>query len=273
MWRPRSSSFGSYINCDFRAAFDRLIAEGKIEAIPQEPSPYADFGTCAHYKLQTSLGCQFPDGNHAPTAEQRAVAGSLHANGKLDEMIDAVASCARSAIPVSPDGKPWLAETAFKIPVVSGHIYFLSQDYSTIGDLKTTSRKPDHQRMKAEHLWQGVCYKVGVKARFKADPKTLWILYVDSLRAQWCMLVNVDLQSEPILEMEEHVVQYSKYLRSKRLYKDARPRMGAHCSGGFCPHIARCKDRFIPQPTTIIEAPSPTVAAAPKVVNFLKPKG
>jgi hypothetical protein len=268
-WKPRSSSLGGYFNCDFRAAFDRAIAEGKLDAIPQEPSPFADFGTCAHYKLQTSVGAVFPDGNHAPTPEQRAVAGSLHADGKLDEMIDRVASCARAALPVSPDGKPWLAETGFKLPFISGHIDFLSQDYSTIGDLKTTSRKPDHNRVKAEHLWQGIAYKIGVQGRFKVEPKTLWFLYVDSLKAQWAMLVTVDLQSEPIRELEFHAREYIKYLRSKALFAKARPRMGMHCSAGFCPHVARCKDRFIPASTTIIEAPSPA-ASAPAVRNFLK---
>lgn len=47
-WKPRSSSLGGYFNCDFRAAFDRAIAEGKLEEIPQTPSAYADFGTCCH---------------------------------------------------------------------------------------------------------------------------------------------------------------------------------------------------------------------------------
>jgi hypothetical protein len=272
MWRPRSSQVGSYFNCDFRAAFDRLIAEGQLEVEPEVYSAYADFGTLAHYKLQTSIAAVFPDGNHAPTPEQRVNAATLHANGKLDEMLENVAACARAALPVSPDGKPWLAETAFKLPFVTGHIDFLSQDYSTIGDLKTTSRKPDHQRIKAEHLWQGICYKIGVKGRFKVEPKSLWFLYVDSLRAQWAMLAHVDLMSEPILELEQHVRDYIKYLRSKRLYAQARPRMGAHCSGGFCPHVSRCKDRFLPPPTTIIEAPPKVVAEAPKVSNFLTRK-
>jgi hypothetical protein len=270
-WRPRSSSLGYYLACDFRAAFDRLIDMGKLAPIPQEPSAYADFGTCTHYKLQTSVGAVFPDGNHAPSPEQRAVAASLHADGKLDEMIDRVAACARAALPVSPDGKPWLAETGFKLPFLSGHIDFLSQDYSTIGDLKTTSRKPDHQRVKAEHLWQGICYKIGVRRRFKVEPKNLWYLYVDSLKAQWAMLVHVDLHSEPMREMEQHALEYIKYLRSARLFAQAKPRMGAHCSGGFCPHISRCKDRFVPPPTTIIEAPAP-VATTPGVSNFLTRK-
>ena len=268
-WKPRSSSFGAYINCDFRAAFDRLIAEGRLDAVPQEPSPYADFGTCCHYKLQTSVGCLFPDGIHAPSAEQRAVAASLHADGKLDDMIDAVAACARTALPISPDGKPWLAETEFKTPVVTGHIDFLSQDKRVIGDLKTTSRKPDHQRAKAEHLWQIACYAVGVKTKFKVDPTSAWILYVDSLRAQWCMLVNLDLTSEAMQEMIAHVTAYSKYLRGRSLYTLAKPRMGTHCAGAFCPHVSRCRDRFLPPPTTIIEAPAPT-ATAPVVTPFFK---
>lgn len=270
-WKPRSSSLGAYFNCDFRAAFDRAIAEGKLDAIPQEPSAYADFGTCCHYKLQTSVGAIFPDGNHAPSGEQRAVAAGLHADGKLDEMIDRVAACARAALPVSPDGKPWLAECGFKLPFISGHIDFLSQDYSTIGDLKTTSRKPDHNRVKPEHLWQGVAYKIGVMDKFKVEPKTLWFLYVDSQRGQWAMLVNVDLQSDAIREMEHHARQYIKYLRSAKLYTQARPRMGMHCSGGFCPHIARCKDRFLPAPAPIIEAPAPA-ATTPGVRSFLTPK-
>lgn len=268
-WRPRSSSFGAYVSCDFRAAFDRLIDEGKLEAQPQEMSAYADFGTCCHYKLQTSVGCEFPDGNHAPTAEQRAVAAGLHADGKLDEMIERVAHCARAALPISPDNKPWLAETEFKLPVVSGHIDFLSQDYTVIGDLKTTSRKPDHQRPKPEHLWQIACYAVGVEGKFKVKPTSAWILYADSLRAQWAMLVNIDLTTDAMQEMQAHVREYSKYLRGKRLYAMARPRMGMHCSGAFCPHVARCKDRFVPGPSPILEAPAP-VATAPAVKNFLK---
>jgi hypothetical protein len=268
-WKPRSSSFGAYISCDFRAAFDRLIDEGKLDEIPRESSPYADFGTCVHYKLQTSVAAVFPGGNHAPTPEQRAVAGSLHADGKLDEMIDRVAACARAALPVTPDGKPWLAEAEFKLPCVSGHIDFLSSDYRVIGDLKTTSRKPDHNRAKPEHLWQIACYAVGVQAKFKVAPTSAWILYVDSLRGQWAMLVNIDLTSEPMQEMISHVHAYSKYLRGRQLYTMAKPRMGMHCSGGFCPHVSRCKDRFLPPPTTVIEAPSP-VATAPAVTPFFK---
>jgi hypothetical protein len=270
-WRPRSSTLGAYFGCDFRAAFDRLIHEGKIEKPEDQTSPYADFGTCTHYKLQTSIGAVFPDGNHSPSDEQRANAASLHANGKLDDMIEKVAACARQNLPISPDGKPWLAEAEFKLRTHTGHIDFLSQDYTVIGDLKTTSRKPDHQRVKADHLWQGVAYKLGVKGRFKVDPQKLWILYVDSLRAQWSMLVWIDLQSEAILELEEHALHYIKYLRSAQLYKQARPRMGSNCSGSFCPHVARCRDRFIPGPAPLVET---TVApTAPSVSSFLAPKG
>jgi hypothetical protein len=268
-WKPRSSSFGAYIGCDFRAAFDRLIAEGKLETIPQEPSPYADFGTCCHYKLQTSVGCEFPPGSHAPTAEQRAVAASLHADGKLDDMIDRVAGCARAALPVSPDGKPWLAEVEFKLPICTGHIDFLSQDMTVIGDLKTTSRKPDHQRPKPDHMWQLACYAIGVKGRYKVEPKSAWILYADSLKAQWAMLVNIDLQSEQMQEMMAHVVSYSKYLRSAKLLSTAKPRMGTNCAGSFCPHVSRCRDRFLPPPSPLIEAPAPA-ATTPAVSNFMR---
>jgi hypothetical protein len=269
MWTPRSSSLGGYFLCDQRAAFDRAIAEGLLPEPPKEPAPYADLGTCMHYALQKRVGAHFPDGNHEPTGEQRATAATLFAGDKdkLEMQVALTAALAAANMPAAPDGKPWLAESAFKMRGLTGHIDFLSQDGTQIGDLKTTSRKPDHARIKADHIWQLIAYYHLVKARRKVEPQKAWILYVDSLKAQWALLLWFDFTTEASKELIDHAAAYVKYLRSKRLYKEARPRLGSHCAGSFCPHTASCRDKYIPPAGVPVEAPK--AITAPPVVQPL----
>lgn len=115
-------------------------------------------------------------------------------------------------------------------------------------DLKTTSRKPDHNRMKGEHLAQLVGYKIMVP-----EAKVGHILYVDSMKAQWAMLVSVDFTAEPIQEYIKQIFDYLGYLRSKQLMTRCTPRIGSHCQSTFCPHTAVCRDLVLPPPGVPVE--------------------
>ncbi len=272
LWKPRPSAIGGYLECDYRAAYDRAIAEDpqilfqmsqETQASVGSASPYADLGTCIHFHLQDGLRCEFPGGDplpHAPTPEQRLNAAKLFNNDLtiLDQKIRESATLAAHHLPKPADGRPWLAEGEFPDPAKltkAGHIDFLSQDWTELWDLKTTSKPPAHMRVKPAHLHQLLTYRRCAKNK----PRRGGILYVDSLRASWALAVPIDFESEAMLELGEHTVEYTKFLRSSQLAKRAVPRMGTHCSENFCPYVADCKNRFIP-PSNKIHESSPLVA-------------
>lgn len=61
-WKPRASSIGSYMRCEWRALQDRLVYEGKLPKEHREDSSakgYASLGNCGHFTLQDGLRCQF----------------------------------------------------------------------------------------------------------------------------------------------------------------------------------------------------------------------
>jgi len=243
---PRSSSLGAYLLCDYRAALDRAAIEaGEVPGCNQS-SAYADLGTCIHYRLQTTMGCIFPKDHEGPP-EQAILdnAANLFNNDptRTEQAIQKAAGLAMVHMPRAPDGQLWLAELAVKAPRkrLTGHIDFLSQDRTTIVDLKTTSRKPDHNRMKGEHLAQLVGYKIMVP-----EATTGHILYVDGPKAQWAMLVSVDFTNEYIKEYITQIHDYIGYLRSKQLFVRCTPRIGSHCQSTFCPHVATCRDKVLP---------------------------
>lgn len=259
-WNPRSSAVGAYISCDFRAAFDRAIAEGLLPSQPEGPKAYADFGTICHYELMTRMNLEFPDGKEAPTAEQYTAASMLFSDDP-DRMVQRAKDVARFAephVPKPPEGATWLAETGYKLPDLSGHIDFISSDGSVIGDLKTTSRKPEHGKAKATHLWQLLCYAELAQSS-GAEPKSAWILYVGSLK-DWALRIDFDLTTPEMMTLRRHLRKYISYLRGPTLYDAAMPRPGHHCEGDFCPHRARCRDRFFPASGEATDAPAaPTV--------------
>jgi hypothetical protein len=252
------------MNCDYRAAFDRAIAQGTMQLDPviataveenKKSSPYADFGTCAHFHLQDGLRCVFPGNpaDFAPEPEQKENAAKLY-GGNADMTEAAIRACATLAatkMPVAPDGLPWLAESEWRWGrYCQGHIDFLSQDRSCMIDLKTTSRPPPHNRIKAEHLIQCCCYKILVDETPKDGEvvervKTGGVLYVGR-DSSWVLFVPIDFTSPAMQELVQHVRGYLRYLVSPNLFKFAVPRLGEHCSDGWCPYKGMCKDQFIP---------------------------
>lgn len=242
-WRPRSSSLGSYFSCEYRAALDRAIHYGQI---PRDDTPqdtkFADFGTLCHWRTQELINAEFAEGAEPPTAEQFNSACQLHGGDAnvCRDMVERVAE--RAALRLATLGQSWLAETKWSTPSLSGHIDFLSRDHDIIVDLKTTSRKPNHQRIKPAHLIQMIAYWIlsGRRAR-KA-----YVLYADTMKAGWTLMCPLDYTTNATQDLAAHVESYIAYLLSPRLSTDCVPHLGSHCSDEFCPHRARCKDMYVP---------------------------
>lgn len=262
-WKPRSSKVGGYFACDYRAMLDRAIAEGRIPSYADEgEKPYADFGTLCHYQMMMDMGLEFPDGKECPSATYVEAAKSLFGGSeeKLYKRMKVVSELGQSACPAPPEGEQWLAETHYKQTFLSGSIDFISSDGSVIGDLKTTSRKPDHGRIKPSHLYQLLCYCI-LAEKAGAVPERAWVLYVASTSGDWTCLVEFDLNTTHMRHMRSEIVKYIKFLRSNKIWKHAVPRLGSHCEGDFCEHTARCRKLIMPEPGT-----SSTTKTAPAIV-------
>lgn len=260
-WKARASQLGYYMLCDYRAAFDRALKEGLLTLDPdaaaeveeaKKSSPYADFGTCIHFTLQDGLRCKFPaepNALYAPDPEQWENAARLEQfGGNIDACkVEAlrIATMAAKVLPATPDGLPWLAEAALESKYITGHIDFLSQDFTHIVDLKTTARPPAHNRPKPEHLVQLVAYYLLVRDKHGVCPTKGTLAYVSS-KGDWTLNIDVDYTTETMQEFIKQVDEYSQHLWSKNLYKAAVPRLGAHCSDGWCPYTAICKNKVIP---------------------------
>lgn len=265
LWKPRSSSLPGYLYCQARAAYDRAYAVGDLVAVDTGPRDmkYADLGTLIHARLQLRLGCVFdPQGNPVDDHSVVPSAATLFGGNlqHLEAAVEAAAQAGMKSMPVAADGKPWRAEVRATSRLLSGHIDFLSQDGTQLIDLKTTSRKPDHNRVKGEHFLQMLAYKFLVPTITSAH-----ILYVDSVQARWSMLSPViDMNSSTVNDMLAKLPAFLRRIRSKNIYTTAIPCPGGHCAGGFCPHTVICKDHLIPGPGVIVEhtTPMPTVQDA-----------
>jgi hypothetical protein len=268
-WKPRSSSLGYYWLCDYRAAFDRALAEGALE-LPEDiaqaveaakaSSPYADLGTCIHHHLQAGIGATFPRGaGEAPKVEIEINASKLFRND-LEQTRAAIRASAVRAVPSLPvlaEGVTWMAETVVKTRNYSGHIDLLSSDSEWLVDLKTTSRPPVANRAKFEHLLQVLAYAHGLSQL----PKRGMILYVDSIAASWALPCLIDFHSDDMMDLGRKVVEYAAYLRSAALYKVATPRLGHVCEE-WCPYTTICRDRYR-APTGEAVKPPPIRIASP----------
>jgi hypothetical protein len=264
-WKPRASSLAGYLYCQARAAYDRAYAVGDLEAPPagERDTKYADLGSLIHLNLQYKLGCLFDETPDPNSPEQFASAAKLFGDNldRLRLAVDAAAAAGAAAMPAAPDGLPWRAEVHAKSRILTGHIDFLSQDGTVLIDLKTTSRKPDHNRVKGEHYAQMLAYKLLVPSIQRAH-----ILYVDAQQARWTMLSPpIDFTSEAAVDQLARLVPFLKRIRSRRVYQSiAAP--GGHCSGCFCPHTAICKDRLIPGPGVVVDhQPASTMPAVSEV--------
>jgi len=252
-WTPRSSSLAGYLYCQARAAYDRAYAVGDLVAEDTGPRDmkYADLGTIIHQELQQHLGCVFDTPPEPHSIETITSAAALFGGDatKLMPAVNSAVLAAAGSMPQAADGKPWRAEVRAKSRLLTGHIDFLSQDGTQLIDLKTTSRKPDHNRVKGEHFLQMLAYKFLVPSITSAH-----ILYVDAVGARWAMLSPpMDFASPDLLAQVERLPAFLRRIRSKNIYASAIATPGGHCASGFCPHTAICKDRFIPGPGTIVD--------------------
>lgn len=245
---------GAYHMCERRAWYDKAVHDGVIPPLgDHSSSAYADLGTLIHAVTQGRLDCAFPPTPEENREKERQDDDAMFANASTlfkgdfkatDRAIGSAATMAAKSMPPTPDGKVWLAEPAFEYDWLSGHIDFLSQDHSTIVDLKTTSRKPDHNRVKPPHLVQLCMYYLLADRK----PTYGYILYVDSLKASWAIL------SQPIEFANPFVSDYIDALRQKIDWLRAidttahsiTPRPGNHCESDFCPYRADCRDKLIP---------------------------
>jgi hypothetical protein len=253
-WKPRSSSLAGYMYCTARAAYDRALAVGDLEPAPagERDTKYADLGSLIHLAMQVKMGCVFDTPTEPCPLEMNVSAAKLFGDDqhRLQRAIDAATAAGLSAMPKAPDGLPWRAEVRATSPYLSGHIDFLSQDGTTLIDLKTTSRKPDHNRVKGEHFLQMLAYKMLVPTITRAH-----ILYVDSQQARWTLL-SPPIDFSPGSEAEAQLprlLQFLKRIRSVKIYDTAIAAPGGHCSGCFCPHTAICKDKLIPAAGVVVD--------------------
>ncbi len=156
------------------------------------------------------------------------------------ERVRATATLAATHVPKAPDGKPWLCETLLENEYVTGHTDFLSQDFSQVGDLKTTARPVTHGWIKYEHLGQLTAYHL------LTGCKLSWVLYVDSMRAAWATMVWVDWTKPGMQEYARHVKKYCISLMSDRIFDTALPRLGSHCSDTWCQYRKSCYQQMMP---------------------------
>jgi hypothetical protein len=198
--------------------------------------------------MMMDMGLEFPDGKETPSAEYTESAKALFKGDvyRMQERMKKVSALAQEVCPAPPAGSKWLAETHYKLPHLSGSIDFISSCGTSIGDLKTTSRKPDKDRIKSSHLYQILCYDILARSTGKS-PTHGWVLYVGSM-TDWTLLVPFRLDTPEMDQMREHITKYLHYLRSARLKRNAVPRFGPHCEGDFCDHVGICRDRVVPPP-------------------------
>ncbi len=164
------------------------------------------------------------------------------------EKVRATASLAASKMPTAPDGKPWICESSFENDLMTGHTDFWSQCGTVVGDLKTTSKPPNHGWIKYEHLAQLAGYHL-----LTGCTKS-WILYVDSMRAAWATLIWVDWTRPGHQRYAQQVADYCKLLMSPAIFDVAIPRIGSHCSETWCPYRKCCYQDMMPPPGIVHDA-------------------
>jgi hypothetical protein len=281
-WRPRSSSMGYYVECDYRAAFDRAIDEGLLEVTAEERSElkqgnkFTDFGTVCHFYLMDGTGCQFPgpSAEYAPTKEEEQMAAGM-TGGDVELMRQKarqVATLAAAHLPKTPTGAPWLSEIPFGKEVgsplpFSGTLDFLSPCFTELGDLKTTSRPPDKMRIKTPHLIQITAYAWLVRAVTGTLPKRGWILYVSS-KGDW-VIPAIPVNFEAMGDFIDMVAAQVAYWRGPNLYASAMPRMlDERCGDHFCNHEQRCREKIRPAAGRLVESIPKMGTHAVKTVNI-----
>ena len=251
-WTPRSSSLGGYLACEFRALLDRMAHDARTPRSGDDDTRYADLGTIIHHKWQTAIGAAFVLTAEAPT-DAHAVSAARLTDNRVDQMhtlTQTIANRAAGQVLATYEGTTdWVAEKSVTRPgFLSGHIDLWSPSLGVVIDLKTTSRKPDHMRMKPEHLVQLIAYYM----LLDGAPRYGVIQYTDSRGGEWALWCVVDYAAPDVQAFIGYVREYVNRLNSDVL-GGAIPHPGTHCSGTFCPHRAACKDSFLPGPGMILD--------------------
>ncbi len=307
-WKPRASSIGNYIRCEWRALQDRLIDDGSIPAPMRLPSshrkpresPNAALGNCEHFVLQDGIRCEFGprdtryldfdkietapfeqlsreekefveycrtffdndiDATEAaykagesriyqPLPSEWKYASELFGNSLevTQQKVREVALLGASKVPTTPDGKPWLSETELENDILTGHTDFLSQCRTVVGDLKTTARPMTHAWIKYEHLAQMASYHI------LTNCKKTWVLYLDSMRAAWSVMVWIDWTLPGMQRYAEQVADFCKLLMSDKIFDVAMPRLGEHCSSTWCAYHDSCYSEMMPPKGILFDA-------------------
>lgn len=266
-WNARTSSLGGYAACSFRAWLDHGLATGRLD--PKQwgvrrdqdgSNPPADYGTCCHWTIQSSLrACFKPDkkwndfthtGWDEPEALRQKYRPEVWASGCSLHRDEATATAIMHRMAVDcrrllprPDARGWVAEACFDVPgLLNGHIDLITDDWEDIVDIKTTGSKPPKGRIKASHVWQLYGYALGTLRATGTMPKRAWILYLHS-RGEW------SFRSKPV-EFQPHML--AMLTNRLRIYADwyelsrtAAPSFGAACED-FCPYTRVCRDSIIP---------------------------
>lgn len=280
-WKPRASQIGAYLACPWRAATDRAIYEGRVQARDvghDEQTGYGPHGTCIHWITQTGIGALFPQvanpsddevrvaAEHfggstaaarqafaagdarawAPTQAEWALASTIFNGDAAQQRASAVrvSQVLASSIPKPLDGKLWLAESTWETDYCTGHIDLLSQDHEELEDIKTTSKPPNIAKVscKPSYYAQMVIY-----SRF-TGAKRGRIRYIDSRTGNWIYPVPIDFTTDANKFYSDQLEGFCRFLMSDLLWDVAWPNIGEHCEDLFCAYRVSCKHKIMPPP-------------------------
>jgi hypothetical protein len=245
--KPRTSKLGYYIQCGRRALFDDLVDQGLLAPDPASgaPSPYADLGTLIHYHTQGILGATWPagetDASMAPDQAQLDNACTLFSGPTTRDLAVMKSANLAAAVITRLTDHPWLAEPAYDDGSLSGHLDLLSADGKHIVDIKTTSRQPEKNQIKPEHLAQLAGYRL-----LQGSADFGHIVYVDSTKGAWVAVHTVDFTSPAMVVYLDDMRSFVHQLNAGLV--GTIPNLGHHCVTGFCPYKAICRDKLMPAP-------------------------
>lgn len=288
VWKPRASQIGGYLQCLWRAAQDRAIAEGRTTKQDTggrwEETGFAPHGTCIHWFTQTGIGCRFPNWTN-PTDDDVKNA-SEHYGGDLDatrrafaagdprawaplksewelartlfdgdaevhnQVVASVSQVLASDLSKPANGRPWIAESAWETDYCTGHIDLLSDDFLELGDIKTTAKPPNYAKVscKPGYLAQIVLYAHMVEQLTGVQPRSGFIHYIDSMHGNWTYRVPVRFTSSALEFYADQLEAFCRFLMSDQLWDVAYPNVGDGCEELWCPYRDPCKRAIMPPP-------------------------
>jgi hypothetical protein len=235
-----------------------MVATGQLPK-REEPegardSSFADLGTVIHFVLQDGIRASFPGPaiEYAPTEEEVQSASTLHGDSltELNKSSRDVARLAMEHLPKLADGLTWNAEVGVEAPWMQGHIDLLAPDGSWLVDLKTTARKPIGGKPKPAHVIQVLCYAILAPL----PVERVRLLYVDSMRAQWVLPVDIDCTDPDVQELAQQIEGHFRGMVEDPAGYALRavPSIGPKCGDSWCPHTAICRDKYFKFSGTVI---------------------